>query len=78
MRSIMEKSLNLDYVKLNTKWWAAVFIKFTNLVWMIVDQNFYGTYITILYPTASATAESENWTYGYLYRYVTFHEMFAH
>ena len=26
MRSLMEKSLNLDYVKLRTKWWTAVFI----------------------------------------------------
>ena len=26
MRSFIEKSLNLDYVKLSTKWWTAVFI----------------------------------------------------
>ena len=52
----MEKSLNLDYVKLSTKWWTAVFIKFTNLVWMIADQNFYDTFFTFFYPTASATA----------------------
>ena len=49
MRSLMEKSLNLDYVKLSTKWW-------TNLVWMIDDQDFYDTCVTIFYPTASATA----------------------
>ena len=49
MKSLMEKSLNLDYVKLSTKWW-------TNLVWMIDDQNLYDTCFTIFYPTASATA----------------------
>jgi len=56
MRSLLEKSLNLDYVKLSTKWWTAVFIKFTNSVWRIADQNFYDTCFTIFYPTASATA----------------------
>ena len=80
MRSLMEKSLNLDYVKLSTKWWTAVFIKFTNLVWMIADQNFNDTCFAIIYPTASATvygrrpkffmaehsatAEGENRAYG--------------
>ena len=52
MRSFMEMSLDLDYVKLSTKWWTAVFIKFTNLVW--ICQNFYDTCFTIFYPTASA------------------------
>ena len=52
MRSLMEKSLNLDYVN----WAKAVFIKFTNLISMIANQNFYGTCFTIFYPTASATA----------------------
>ena len=55
MMSLMEKSLNSDYVKLSTKWWTAVFIKFTNLVWMIADQNFNDTCFAIIYPTASAT-----------------------
>ena len=31
-------------------------IKFTNLVWMIANQNFYYIYFTFFYPTASATA----------------------
>ena len=60
----MEKSLNLDYVKLSTKWGTAVFIKFTNLVWMVAGQNFYDTCFTISYPMASATAEDENCAYG--------------
>ena len=80
MKSLMETSLNLNYVKLSTKWWTAVFIKFTNLVWMIADQNFNDTCFAIIYPTASATvygrrpkflrtehsatAEGENWAYG--------------
>ena len=34
-------------------------IKFTNLVWMIADQNFYDTSFTFFYPTASATAYSQ-------------------
>ena len=54
MRSLMEKSLNLDYVN----WAKAVFIKFTNLVWIIADQNFYETCFTIFYPTAAATVYS--------------------
>ena len=57
-----------------------LFIKFTNSVWMIADQNFYHTCFTIFYPTASATvygrrpkffraehsatAEGENCAYG--------------
>ena len=52
MRTLMEKSLNLDYVN-----WAkaSVFIKLTNLISMIANQNFYDTPFTIFYPTASAT-----------------------
>ena len=74
----MEKSLNLDYVKLSIKWWKAVFIKFTYLVWKIADQNVYDTCFTISYPTATAygqrpkffraehlaTAEGENCAYS--------------
>ena len=78
MSSLMEKSLNLDYVN----WAKAVFMKFTNLIWMIANQNFYfyDTCFTIFYPTASATvygrslkffraehsatAEGENCAYG--------------
>ena len=76
MSSLMEKSLNLDYVN----WAKAVFMKFTNLIWMIANQNFYDTCFTIFYPTASATvygrrpkffraehsatAEGKNWAYG--------------
>ena len=55
-------------------------MKFTNLVWMIADQNFCDICFTFFYPTASATvygprpkffraehsatAEGENCTYG--------------
>ena len=63
----MKKSLNLGYVKLNTKWWTAVFksrIKFTNLVLMIADQNIYDMCFTFFYPTASAMAEGENCAFG--------------
>ena len=55
----MKKSLNLGYVKLNTKWWTAVRIKFTNLVLMIADQNIYDMCFTFFYPTASATAYTQ-------------------
>ena len=48
---VLNQSLNLDYVN----WAKAVFLKFTNLNWMIAIQNFYGTCFTIFYPTASAT-----------------------
>ena len=58
MMSLMEKSLNSDYVKLSTKWWTAVFIKFTNLVWMITDQNFSDTCFSIFYPTAKGRSFS--------------------
>ena len=76
MKSLMKKSLNLNYVNSAT----AVFIKFTNLIWMMANQNFYDTCFTIIYPTASATvygqrpkffraehaatAEGENSAYG--------------
>ena len=57
-----------------------ILVKFTYLVGMIADQNFYDIIFTFFYPTASATAygwrpkfvrakhsasaEGENWTYG--------------
>ena len=36
--------------------WAQKWVKFTNLVWTIADQNFYDTCFTLFHPTASATA----------------------
>jgi hypothetical protein len=33
-----------------------IFVKFTYLVGMIADQNFYHICFTVFYPTASATA----------------------
>ena len=41
-----------------------ILVKFTYLVGMIADQNFYDICFTFFYPTASATAEGENWAYG--------------
>ena len=41
-----------------------ILIKFTYLVGMIADQNFYDICFTFFYPTASATAEGENCAYG--------------
>ena len=57
-----------------------ILVKFTYIVGMIADQNFYGICFTFFYPTASATvygqrpkffraehsamAEGENWAYG--------------
>ena len=59
---------------------SEIFVRFTYLVGMIADQNFYGICFMYFYPTASATAygrrpkfvraehsataEGENWAYG--------------
>jgi hypothetical protein len=37
-----------------------ILVKFTYLVGMIADQNFYDIFFTFFYPTA----EGENWAYG--------------
>ena len=41
-----------------------ILVKFAYLIEMIADQNFYDISFTFFIPTASATAEGENCTYG--------------
>ena len=41
-----------------------ILVKFTYLVGMIADQNFYDICFLFFYPTASATAEGENCAYS--------------
>ena len=41
-----------------------ILVKFTHLVGMITDQNFYEICFTVFYPNAFATAEGENCAYG--------------
>ena len=41
-----------------------ILVKFTYLVGIIADQNFFDIFLMFFYPTASATAEGENCVYG--------------
>ena len=50
--------INVDYdnIKLKQAPFNEILVKFTYLVGMIADQNFYHICFTVFYPTASATA----------------------
>ena len=43
---------------------SEIFVRFTYLVGMIADQNFYDLCFMFFYPTASATSKGENYAYG--------------
>ena len=50
--------INVDYdnIKLKQAPFNEILVKFTYLVGMIADQNFYDIFFMFFYPTASATA----------------------
>ena len=53
--------INVDYdnIKLKQAPFNEILVKFTYLVGMIADQNFYHICFTVFYPMASATAYSQ-------------------